>query len=142
MNRYRFRIETSSYLTLEHFLTSNRLAQIVTLPWSWQKSTNLVQCLSSKIQPNNKLGHQRMLPKNVFVLFYLYFHPSNRALICILRQTVKCLPNDAHKIYRERRIFLGRISSNIGQVHVKIGCLNFGVGPCKVGVKSTSVGVS
>ena len=45
---YRFRIETSSSLTLEHSLTSNRLAQIVTLPWSWQKSTNLVQCSPSK----------------------------------------------------------------------------------------------
>ena len=48
MKNYRFRIETSSSLTLEHFLTSNRLAKIVTLPWSWQKSTNLVQCSSSK----------------------------------------------------------------------------------------------
>ena len=96
MNRYRFRIETSSYLTLEHFLTSNRLAQIVTLPWSWQKSTNLVQCSSSKNPnpvPSNKLGHQRMLPKKYFVLIYLYFHPFNRAHICILRQNVKCLSN-------------------------------------------------
>ena len=91
INNAFFRIETSSSLTLEHFMTSNRLTQIVTLPWSWQKSTNLVKCWSSKIQPSNNLGHQRMLPKKCLVLFYLYFHPFNRAHICILRQAVKCL---------------------------------------------------
>ena len=89
--KYRFRIETSSSLTLEHFLTRNRLAKIVILPWSWQKSTNLVQCSPLKIQPSNKLGYQRMLPKNGLGNFYMYFHPFNRAHICILRQAVKCL---------------------------------------------------
>ena len=111
-------------------MTSNRLTQIVTLPWSWQKSTNLVKCWSSKIQPSNNLGHQRMLPKKCLVLFYLYFHPFNRAHICILRQAVKCLSNFSEDFLKHR-----------AGACKKSDALILGLGRARLGLKALLLGV-